>query len=119
MRAVADAGWETLRGSIEADVRRVSERLRSLSLARLSAGPAEASHALAQALADAVVRLEAGQGAPAVRRVPRLADLASGDQVAVLGHDLLAALDAAPATEASHAVAAEVAEQLAALRRSL
>ena len=62
---------------------------------------------------------EAGEGDPAVRRVPRLADLASGDQVALVGHDLLAALEQAPATEEMQALGVDVAAQLAALRRSL
>ena len=49
---------------------------------------ADSAHALAQVLADLSADLEGR-----VRReVPRLNDLASGDQVAVTAHDLLAAV---------------------------
>jgi hypothetical protein len=50
---------------------------------------ADSAHALAQVLADLAADLEGR----ARREVPRLHDLASGDQVAVLAHDLLAAID--------------------------
>ncbi len=78
-------------------VDRLADRLRSLSDVRLArplppyASRAEAAHALAQRLADAAARLE---GLP-VRPVPRLHDLAVGDQVAVTGHDLVSAARAA------------------------
>jgi hypothetical protein len=78
---------------LAAAVQRVADRLRSLSDARLArplpphATRADAAHALAQQLADTCARLE---GVPA-RPVPRLHDLAVGDQVAVTGHDLVAA----------------------------
>ena len=81
-------------------VARVVDRLRSLPDSRLarpaggSAGEpsvADSAHALAQVLADLAADLEGR----ARREVPRLHDLASGDQVAVLAHDLLAAIDSA------------------------
>jgi len=82
---------------------RMADRLRSLSDVRLAAAApgggsrADAAHALAQRLADAAATL----GGHDVRLVPRLDDLAVGDQVAVTGTDLVHALrDAArgPAT---------------------
>ena len=75
-------------------VSRLADRLRSLSEVRLAralppAGSrADAGHALAQRLADAAAALD---GEPA-RPVPRLHDLAVGDQVAVTGTDLVAAV---------------------------
>ena len=84
---------------------RLSDRLRSLSDVRLArplpphASRADAAHALAQLLADGAARLEEG---PA-RAVPRLHDLAVGDQVAVTGHDLVAAALATLATAAAPA----------------
>jgi len=78
---------------LAAAVERLADRLRSLSDVRL-AGPggprasrADAAHALAQQLADAAALIEGGPS----RMVPRLHDLAVGDQVAVTGHDLVAA----------------------------
>ena len=76
---------------------RLADRLRSLSdvrLARPSPGRgsrADQAHALAQRLADDAAALS---GEPS-RAVPRLSDLAVGDQVAVTGNDLLAAAVAA------------------------
>lgn len=105
-----DRDWGRLADELAADVRRVSARLRGLSQARLAGPPrppevseplsrayescAEAGRAAAQALADTAAALEAAAtGAPLVRRrLPRLSDFAVGDQVAVTGHDLLAAL---------------------------
>lgn len=96
------SGTQELAGS----VRRVADRLRSLSdirlarpvtLAAQSAQPAQepsragAAHALAQLMADRAAELE---GVPA-RTVPRLHDLAVGDQVAVTGGDLVSAALAA------------------------
>ena len=78
-------------------VGRLADRLRSLSDVRLRAAlpgggsRADAAHRVAQQLADAAARLA---GEP-VRPVPRLDDLVVGDQVAVTGADLLAALDRA------------------------
>lgn len=81
-------------------VERLVARLRALPDSRLArpadpsgAGPsiADSAHALAQVLADLAADLEARPR----REVPRLHDLASGDQVAVTAHDLLAAIDSA------------------------
>ena len=82
---------------LEGHVDRLADRLRALSEVRLARplppfdSRADAAHDLAQRLADDSARLE---GAP-VRPVPRLHDLAVGDQVAVAGHDLVAAAGAA------------------------
>ena len=95
----ADAVAQTAAG-VAADVRRVADRLRSLSQARLAApcggypSAADAGRAVAQSLADAAAALE---GEP-IRLLPRLSDFAVGDQVAVTGHDLLAALQPGPST---------------------
>ena len=98
------SGAQELAGS----VRRVADRLRALSDVRLArpvtpaARPveaaqepsrADAAHALAQFMADRAAQLE---GVP-VRPVPRLHDLAVGDQIAVTGHDLVMAAVAAGA----------------------
>lgn len=103
-----DDDWAPLRAGLAADVRRVSDRLRSLSAARLAGPPgppadgmppyasrAQAARAAAQALADAAGAFEAAAagGGPVGRLLPELADFAAGDQVAVTGNDLLAALD--------------------------
>jgi len=68
---------------------------------------ADAAHSLAQLLAD----LAAEAGDEPRRVVPRLSDLAVGDQVAVTLHDLVAALGepddgGAPAAAASSVAAA-------------
>ncbi len=79
--------------ALAAAVERLSDRLRSLSDVRLArplpphASRADAAHSLAQLLADSAARLEGGPERP----VPRLHDLAVGDQVAVTGRDLVAA----------------------------
>ena len=107
MPDVPDDDWAALRAELAADVRRVSDRLRNLSQTRL-AGPvappepgcpphgsrAQAARDVAQALADTAAALEAAaDGVPAeLRAVPTLSDFAAGDQVAVTGHDLLAAI---------------------------
>lgn len=78
-------------------VERVSDRLRSLSDTRLARpradgrSRADAAHAVAQLLADLAAELEARPARP----VPRLHDLAVGDQVAVTGHDLVQAFGSA------------------------
>ncbi len=96
-----DDGWPgAVRAEIEADVRRVAERLRTLSEAQLAAEappyPSRAAGArtVAQTLADAAQALEErGSGAePRWRDVPALSDFAVGDQVALTGQDLLTAL---------------------------
>ena len=107
-----DQGWGLLAEELAADVRRVADRLRTLSAARL-AGPAappedgmppygsraQAARAVAQVMADAATALEsaaAGGGWVEWRPLPELADFAVGEQVAVTGHDLLAALALVP-----------------------
>jgi hypothetical protein len=97
--SVSSAAWDELRGELARDVDRVADRLRGLSQARLAADAsphasrAEAARAAAQALADASAGLEAGLDSdpPTWRELPRLDDFAIGDQVAVTGHDLVAA----------------------------
>ena len=111
----ATSSWDGLRDEIAADVRRVSDRLRTLSATRLASPPAPparpdeggagedhasraaAGRALAQRLADAAADLEAAAAGvePGRRPLPELPDLSVGDQVAVTGHDLLAVLDLA------------------------
>ena len=105
---------------LEVQLRRTVDRLRTLGLARLGASfepeptRADAAHRVAQRLADAAADLEGLERRP----VPRLADSAVGDQVAVTGHDLLAAAAAADAVEGEAACAA-AAELLLDLRRRL
>jgi len=117
----AEDPWAGLREDLAADVRRVSDRLRNLSATRLASAPApppeggppyvtraQAGRAAAAELARAATALEAGSGRPDLGHptqprqlpdLPVLSDLAVGDQVAVTGHDLLAAMDAvSPAT---------------------
>ena len=104
-----DEGWAPLADELAADVRRVSDRLRTLSAARLAGPPAppedgmppyrsraQAARGAAQAMANAAAALElaaGGSGGFQWRPLPELADFAAGDQVAVTGHDLLAALE--------------------------
>ena len=100
--------WGSLRDDLEADVRRVTDRLRNLSAARLAAAPAppdggrplyvtcaQAGRAAAGELAAAALALEAAADGVADERrdLPELSDFAVADQVAVTGHDLLAALE--------------------------
>jgi hypothetical protein len=90
----------------EADLRRTVDRLRGLGLPRLAAAfepeptRADAARGVVQRLAD----LAAGLGDDDVRVVPRLADHAVGDQVAVCGRDLLDAALAHPSPRADHAL---------------
>jgi hypothetical protein len=133
---VGDSWPGGLRAEIEADVRRVAERLRTLSEAQLAAeAPPYSSRAaggrtVAQTLADAAQALEErDSGAePRWRDVPALSDFAVGDQVAVTGQDLLSALDstgregtvwARGTRRTAGEVVADAAAQLAALRRLL
>lgn len=108
---MAEPGWEPLRDELAADVRRVADRLRTLSQGRLTAPPqepatsgpayasrAEAARAVASELVAVAAALEAAaSGEPAAdregRELPVLSPFAAGDQLAVAGHDLLAALD--------------------------
>jgi hypothetical protein len=100
-----------------ADLERTVDRLRSLALTRLSAPfepeptRADAARDLVQRLADLAAELEGGPR----RTIPRLADPAVGDQLAVVGQDLAAAARAAGRPEALE----EPAEALLALRRRL
>ncbi|MDQ1603540.1 MAG: hypothetical protein QOE01_1385 [Actinomycetota bacterium] len=89
---------------MEADVRRVADRLRGLSQARLAApvpghpSRAAAGRALATRLAHAAQGVE-GRGDPAEptwRDLPELSDFAVGDQVAVTGNDLFRSLAGLP-----------------------
>ncbi len=131
-----DDDWAPLRDELAADVRRVSDRLRNLSQARLQApvppfpSRAAASREAARVLSVAAQGIEARADAtePSWRQPPELADFAVGDQVAVTGHDLLAVLDGLdPAEDAwapggrrtSREVVAEAAGTLAATRRLL
>jgi len=128
--------WDELRGELARDVDRVADRLRGLSQARLAADAcphasrAEAARAAAQALADASAGLEAGPDPdpPTWRGLPRLDDFAIGDQVAVTGHDLVAAAaSSAPGDRAwtrdgrrtAHEVLAAAVAALVALRHAL
>ena len=91
-------------------MRRVSDRLRTLSATRLAAPPGPSPDggppcvpgrgrpgrrpALARrGRGPRGGRREPGAEPPGAPHLPVLADLAVGDQVAVTGHDLLAALD--------------------------
>jgi hypothetical protein len=125
-----------LRERLAAEITRVSQRLRTLPLARLSApsppypSRAEVARALAQRLAAGAQGIECRDlpRPPAWREVPRLADHAAGDQVAVTGQDLLDAIQAVDPdyevwTPTGRRPAREVAEELLAalgeLRRTL
>ena len=107
-----EEGWAPLADELAADVRRVADRLRTLSAARLAGPPAppedgmppyrsraQAARGAAQAMANAAAALEraaVGSGGFQWQQLPELADFAAGDQVAVTGHDLLAALELVP-----------------------
>jgi hypothetical protein len=132
----ADAGWADLRAGLEADLRRVTDRLGGLSASRLAA-PAppyasrvQAARHLAGALAVAAQGVEqrALEREPAWRPLPVLADFAVADQVAVVGHDLAEAVgDVGSGTlvwapgdrRTALEVLTEAAEVLADLRRRL
>jgi len=93
------------------EVERLADRLRTLSDVRLArplppyATRADAARAVVQLLADHAAGLE---GRPS-REVPRLTDLAVGDQVAVTGTDLVvAATESWPSEPAVVAVTAAV-----------
>lgn len=120
--------WEPLRSELAADVRRVADRLRSLSQTRLAGPPAPseagfpdhpsraaAARAAASALAGAAATLE-GIAAPPL---PELGDFAAGDQVAVTGHDLLAAMTAIAPDAHGRETVAVAAAALADVRRRL
>ncbi len=87
---------------VATEVDRVADRLRSLGAPRLQRSwqpgrpsLADVAHDLSRhlaGLAEQAAALGAGR-APAERELPRLAPHAAGDQLAVLGHDLAAALE--------------------------
>jgi hypothetical protein len=130
------ADWGSTRAELAAEVRRVADRLRTLSEAKL-AGPlpphpsrSAGGRALAQALAVAAQGIEdrALADEPQWRPVPVLSDLIVGDQVAVTGHDLIALLDSAGPEETvwspgarrtAGEVVTDATAQVAALRRAL
>jgi hypothetical protein len=133
-KTVGDAAWGAVVLGLGRDVERFADRLRGLSDARLAAAApphasrAAAARATAQVLADATAGFEAGADPPDWRDLPELTDLSAGDQVAVTGHDLLAAArSAAPddhvwarhGRRTAHDVLTEAADALAALRRLL
>jgi hypothetical protein len=130
------AVWDTARSELARDVDRVADRLRGLSQARLAAAaPPHASRGAAarvtaQLLADACAGLEAGLNhvTPTWREVPELSDFAAGDQLAVTGHDLVAAAElvapddlawARGGRRTAHELLAAAADALATLRRLL
>ena len=140
---MAGGGWGELREQLQTEVRRVADRLRNLSSGRLAAPPgppagsvtpgatewssrAAAAHAVAQHLATAAAALEAAAtgSRPRDRELPVLRDHACGDQLAITGHDLLAAMDLVdPGTEIDGMTArdlvANVSAQLTDVRRRL
>jgi hypothetical protein len=104
-----------------AQLERTVDRLRSLAITRLSTPfepeptRADAARGLAQRLADVAAGLD-GDGQ---RSLPRLADPAVGDQLAVCGRDLLAAAAAHGDHEQAEAVLVAAAADLLDLRRRL
>lgn len=98
--AAGRVDWPDVLAGLDAEVRRVARRLGGLSEPRLRrplpryGTVADAGRRLATALADGDVGIEERACAvpPAWRAVPELAVTAVGDQVAVLGHDLVSAL---------------------------
>jgi hypothetical protein len=106
-------------GDLSEQVGRLADRLRSLSDVRLAAAlpgggsRADAAHRLAQELADAA----AGLHAEPTRPVPRLDDLVVGDQVAVIGTDLVTALRRAARDDPDGPWSAAARSALAAVRR--
>jgi len=133
---------EEMRDQVEATLRRVADRLRTMSVARLrtsvTAGPdvapgqtvADRARYTGQMLADLAAGIEQ-RDAPVrlpSRRVPVSADIAAGDQVEVTGQDLLsAAAELSPSTSVwvgsqrvtLHEVLVEAERVLDALRRAL
>jgi hypothetical protein len=103
----SNGGWGSVRDDLAADVRRVADRLRSLSQSRLAApvpphaSRADAARTAAQVLADAAQGLaeRASSTEPSWRDLPVLSDFAVGDQVAVTGRDLLDEIDATGPTD--------------------
>ena len=104
-----------------ADLGRTVDRLRSMGLARLAASfepeptRAYAARGVAQSLADAA----AGLAGEVRRELPRLADGALGDQLAVCGHDLLDAASVLGDEPEVLAALARAADQVLDLRRRI
>lgn len=128
--------WDEAAAELATEVRRVADRLRSLSQARLAApappypSRAAAARSVARLIAEAEQGIAARQGPvePAWRGLPDLGDLAVGDQLAVTGHDLLSVIEhvrpdddvwARGRRRTARDVVTEVAGHLAELRRSL
>ncbi|MBU7598587.1 hypothetical protein JGS22_013430 [Streptomyces sp. P38-E01] len=71
-------------------VDRLADRVRALPQSALRRGAAEAAYALSCELALSAQQLEEPGTAP--RPLPRVGEFTAGDQLAVVGHDLAAAL---------------------------
>lgn len=74
--------------ALAAELHRCCVGLRQLPLHRVDGPVTDAAHAVSQALADALAELDGTRARP----VPRLATSAAADQLAVVGHELLAGL---------------------------
>jgi hypothetical protein len=101
--------WQPLRSELATEVDRVADRLRSMSQARLEGqvaphgegmppwgSRAKAGRGIGTWMSNVATSLEAaavGESHPGWRGMPELNVFAAGDQVAVGGHDLLAAMD--------------------------
>ncbi|WP_369199828.1 hypothetical protein [Streptomyces sp. PU-14G] len=85
-------------------VERLADRLRAAPQSALTRGAAADGLALARELATLAQRLEFGPETAAVRTLPDAGVFAVGDQLAVAGHDLAAALEEAPAADAAPAL---------------
>jgi hypothetical protein len=97
-------------------VDRLAGRLRSLPQRRLAAGAAARGLELARLLADRAQELESPGVTP--REMPEEGVFAVGDQLAVAGHDLAAALVAAD-SEVAEEVTAQALEQVARTARAI
>ncbi|MEU3656352.1 hypothetical protein AB0E67_26805 [Streptomyces sp. NPDC032161] len=83
-------------------VDRFADRLRAAPQSRLQRGAAAEGLATARELASRAQRVEAPDREP--RLMPDAGIFAVGDQLAVAGHDLAAALETASSTELGEAV---------------
>jgi hypothetical protein len=104
---------------LEVQLGRTVDRLRTLGVARLAASfepeptRADAARGVAQRLEDLAAEVESREP----RTLTKLADSAVGDQVAVCGHDLLAALASGIGAGERESVAGVAADLLLDLRR--